>query len=98
MGGTMRLGAYDCDVREGSKTFEAYGQKQISERHRHRYEFNNQYIKEYEKAGMQCVGTNPDSNLVEIVEIPTLNGTSVHNSIRNTAVRYSNRIHCSFHS
>ena len=50
MGGTMRLGAYECDVREGSKTFEAYGQKQISERHRHRYEFNNQYIKEYEKS------------------------------------------------
>ena len=86
MGGTMRLGAYDCDVREGSKTFEAYGQKQISERHRHRYEFNNQYIKEYEKAGMQCVGTNPDSNLVEIVEIPTLKwyiGTQFH---PNTAV------------
>lgn len=90
MGGTMRLGAYDCDVREGSKTFEAYGQKQISERHRHRYEFNNQYIKEYEKAGMQCVGTNPDSNLVEIVEIPTLKwyiGTQFHPEYSSTVLK-----------
>ena len=86
MGGTMRLGAYDCDVREGSKTFEAYGQKQISERHRHRYEFNNQYIKEYEKAGMQCVGTN----LVEIVEIPTLKwyiGTQFHPEYSSTVLK-----------
>lgn len=90
MGGTMRLGAYDCDVREGSKTFEAYGQKQISERHRHRYEFNNQYIKEYEKTGMQCVGTNPDSNLVEIVEIPTLKwyiGTQFHPEYSSTVLK-----------
>ena len=90
MGGTLRLGAYDCDVREGSKTFEAYGQKQISERHRHRYEFNNQYIKEYEKAGMQCVGTNPDSNLEEIVEIPTLKwyiGTQFHPQYSSTVLK-----------
>lgn len=90
MGGTMRLGAYECDVREGSKTFEAYGQKQISERHRHRYEFNNQYIKEYEKAGMQCVGTNPDSNLVEIVEIPALKwyiGTQFHPEYSSTVLK-----------
>ena len=90
MGGTMRLGAYECDVREGSKTFEAYGQKQISERHRHRYEFNNQYIKEYEKAGMQCVGTNPDSKLVEIVEIPALKwyiGTQFHPEYSSTVLK-----------
>ncbi|WP_302303401.1 CTP synthase [Paraprevotella xylaniphila] len=90
MGGTMRLGAYECDVREGSKTFEAYGQKQISERHRHRYEFNNQYIKEYENAGMQCVGTNPDSNLVEIVEIPALKwyiGTQFHPEYSSTVLK-----------
>ncbi len=90
MGGTMRLGTYECDVRENSKTFEAYGQKQISERHRHRYEFNNQYIEEYERAGMQCVGINPDSNLVEIVEIPTLKwyiGTQFHPEYSSTVLK-----------
>ena len=90
MGGTMRLGAYDCEVREGSKTFEAYGQKHIAERHRHRYEFNNHYIAEFEKAGMQCVGTNPDSNLVEIVEIPTRKwyiGTQFHPEYSSTVLK-----------
>ena len=86
MGGTMRLGAYDCELKEGSKTFEAYSQAKqstplalrrgaggeavIRERHRHRYEFNNAYKDEYEAAGMKCVGINPAANLVEIVEIP----------------------------
>ena len=70
MGGTMRLGAYDCELREGSRVAEIYGTLQISERHRHRYEFNNRYKEEYEKNGMQCVGTNPGNDLVEIVEIP----------------------------
>ena len=70
MGGTMRLGAYDCELREGSRVAEIYGTLQISERHRHRYEFNNRYKEEYEKSGMQCVGTNPGNDLVEIVEIP----------------------------
>ena len=70
MGGTMRLGAYDCELRGGSRVAEIYGTLQISERHRHRYEFNNRYKEEYEKNGMQCVGTNPDNDLVEIVEIP----------------------------
>ena len=71
MGGTMRLGAYDCELIKGSRTFEAYGEKSlISERHRHRYEFNNAYKDEYESAGMKCVGINPASDLVEIVEIP----------------------------
>ena len=70
MGGTMRLGAYDCELRQGSRVAEIYGTIQISERHRHRYEFNNRYKEEYEKNGMQCVGTNPDNDLVEIVEIP----------------------------
>lgn len=90
MGGTMRLGAYDCEVREGSKTFEAYGQKLISERHRHRYEFNNHYTHEFEKAGMQCVGTNPDSNLTEIVEIPELKwyiGTQFHPEYSSTVLK-----------
>ena len=70
MGGTMRLGAYDCELRESSRVAEIYGTLQISERHRHRYEFNNRYKEEYEKNGMQCVGTNPGNDLVEIVEIP----------------------------
>jgi len=69
-GGTMRLGAYTCAVKKGSKANKAYGNVEISERHRHRFEFNNEYLKEYEKAGMTAVGINPDSNLVEIIEIP----------------------------
>ena len=87
MGGTMRLGAYDCQLIEGGKVFEAYTQSELStllphregqggviikERHRHRYEFNNAYKEEYEQAGMKCVGINPVADLVEIVEIPTL--------------------------
>ena len=88
MGGTMRLGAYDCQLREGSRAAAAYaatglstphptreGQGEgllIRERHRHRYEFNNQYKEDYEAAGMHCVGINPAADLVEIVEIPTL--------------------------
>ena len=71
MGGTMRLGAYDCELREGSRAAEAYGKATtIRERHRHRYEFNNKYKEEYEAAGMKCVGINPAADLVEIVEIP----------------------------
>ena len=70
MGGTMRLGAYDCALREGSKVREIYAKDEVRERHRHRYEFNSAYLDEYEAAGMQCVGKNPDSGLVEIVEIP----------------------------
>ena len=82
MGGTMRLGEYPCQLRPGSRAAEAYGgQESIRERHRHRYEFNNKYRKDYEKAGMQCVGVNPDADLVEIVEIPALRwyiGTQFH--------------------
>ncbi|MBR6875000.1 MAG: CTP synthase [Bacteroidales bacterium] len=82
MGGTMRLGEYPCQLRPGSRAAEAYGgQESIRERHRHRYEFNNKYRKDYEKAGMQCVGVNPDADLVEIVEIPELRwyiGTQFH--------------------
>ena len=72
MGGTMRLGAYDCELVKGSRAWEAYGEQSlIRERHRHRYEFNNKYQQEYEANGMKCVGINPAANLVEIVEIPT---------------------------
>ena len=71
MGGTMRLGAYECELEKGSRAYEAYGKMAlIKERHRHRYEFNNAFLEEYEKAGMKCVGINPAANLVEIVEIP----------------------------
>lgn len=89
MGGTMRLGAYDCELRKGSRVFDIYGKKTIQERHRHRYEFNSDYIEEYEKAGMQCVGTNPDCDLVEIVEIPNLKwfiGTQFHPEYSSTVL------------
>ncbi|MBP5364396.1 MAG: CTP synthase [Bacteroidales bacterium] len=69
-GGTMRLGAYDCELLEDSRVRAIYGSAHISERHRHRYEFNNKYLAEYEQNGMKCVGHNPRSGLVEIVEIP----------------------------
>ena len=89
MGGTMRLGAYECVIDKKSKTYEAYKQEHIQERHRHRYEFNNFYKAEYEKAGMKCVGINPESNLVEIVEIPTLRwyiGTQFHPEYSSTVL------------
>jgi len=68
-GGTMRLGAYDCTLRKGSKARKAYGKDTISERHRHRYEFNNDYAKEIDTAGLEIVGVNPESELVEVVEL-----------------------------
>ena len=68
-GGTMRLGAYPCILAKGTLASELYGSKEISERHRHRYEFNNAYKKEMEQKGMIFSGTSPDGNLVEIVEI-----------------------------
>ena len=70
MGGTMRLGAYPCKVREGTRLFAAYGNALISERHRHRFEFNNDYREAFEGAGMVLSGTSPDGRLVEAVEIP----------------------------
>ena len=68
-GGTMRLGAYKCELTEGSKAYEAYGQKEIHERHRHRYEFNNDFRCELQQDGLTLAGTSPDGALVEIVEI-----------------------------
>jgi len=70
LGGTMRLGAYKCELKPTSHVAEAYNSDIISERHRHRYEFNNEYLKEFEAAGMIATGKNPDTGLVEIVEIP----------------------------
>jgi CTP synthase len=69
MGGTMRLGAFACNIKKESKLFAAYHKTKISERHRHRYEFNDKYRSEFEKHGMMPVGINPDTNLVEAVEI-----------------------------
>ena len=90
MGGTMRLGAYDCEIREGSRAHEAYGDEGIiRERHRHRYEFNNEYREDYEQQGMHCVGINPAADLVEIVEIPTLRwyiGTQFHPEYSSTVL------------
>jgi CTP synthase len=70
MGGTMRLGAYPCEIQEGSLAHQIYGTTHISERHRHRYEFNNDYLNQFQENGMIASGTNPDTGLVEIVEIP----------------------------
>ena len=89
MGGTMRLGAYECVLRQGSRVFDIYKKEHIQERHRHRYEFNNDFQKEYEKAGMMCVGRNPESDLVEIVEIPGLKwyiGTQFHPEYQSTVL------------
>ena len=69
-GGTMRLGAYDCQLKKDSKAYAAYGKSKISERHRHRYEYNDAYLDKFEAAGMKAVGINPDTTLVEVVEIP----------------------------
>ncbi|HEY9168127.1 MAG TPA: CTP synthase [Lutibacter sp.] len=69
-GGTMRLGAWDCALKEGSKVRNIYHKEHISERHRHRYEFNNDFLEQVEKAGMIATGKNPETNLVEVIEIP----------------------------
>ena len=71
-GGTMRLGNFECKLDKHSKAFQAYGKERIQERHRHRFEFNDKFRKEFEAAGMKCVGVNPDTNLVEVVEMPAL--------------------------
>jgi len=88
-GGTMRLGAYPCTLKEGTKVFEMYGSKDISERHRHRYEFNNDYLEKFENKGMMAVGINPDSNLVEIMELknhPWYIGTQFHPELKSRVV------------
>ena len=71
-GGTMRLGAYDCVLKKGSKAYKAYGKEKISERHRHRYEVNNEYLKQIEDAGLVFSGMSPDGMLAEVVELPKL--------------------------
>lgn len=89
MGGTMRLGGYECELKAGSKVRDIYGEAVIRERHRHRYEFNGDYQADYEKAGMACVGINPDCGLVEIVEVPPLKwyiGTQFHPEYSSTVL------------
>ena len=89
MGGTMRLGAYECVLRQNSRVFNIYKKEHIQERHLPRYEFNNDFLKEYERSGMQCVGRNPESDLVEIVEIPGLKwyiGTQFHPEYQSTVL------------
>lgn len=89
-GGTMRLGAYKCELKEGSKAYEAYGQKMVEERHRHRYEFNNEYKEAFEKGGMITTGINPDTGLTEIIEIPSHKwfiGTQFHPEYKSTVVK-----------
>jgi len=90
VGGTMRLGAYPCRLTPGSLAAEAYGTLEIEERHRHRYEFNNQYLELYQQAGMVATGINPDSELVEIVELrghPWFVGVQFHPEYKSTVVK-----------
>jgi CTP synthase len=86
-GGTMRLGAYPCELTKGSKAYNIYGKSKIMERHRHRYEFNNKYLKQYEKEGMLATGINPETKLVEIVELkdhPFFIGSQFHPELKST--------------
>jgi CTP synthase len=88
-GGTMRLGAYACKLKKSSKAAQAYGEILIQERHRHRYEFNNAYLERMEEAGLKAVGINPESNLVEIVELkdhPWFVGVQYHPELRSTVM------------
>lgn len=88
-GGTMRLGAYSCVLKEGSIAFNAYQKTEISERHRHRFEFNNEYLPLFEKSGMIASGMNKTTNLVEIIEIPSLKwfvGVQFHPEYKSTVI------------
>jgi len=86
-GGTMRLGSYPCTIKPGTKSFEVYGTSDIKERHRHRFEFNNKYLDDYNKAGMMTVGINRQDNLVEMIELkdhPWFIGVQFHPEYRST--------------
>lgn len=89
-GGTMRLGAYDCELKKGSIVHKAYGTEQVSERHRHRYEFNNEYASALEGKGMTISGVNPQSGLVEIIELedhPFFVGVQFHPEFKSRPLR-----------
>jgi len=86
-GGTMRLGAYPCTIEKDSLAYRIYGKEKISERHRHRWEFNNKYLADFEKAGMMASGRNPDTGLVEIIELkdhPFFIGVQYHPELKST--------------
>jgi len=86
-GGTMRLGSYPCIIKEKSMAFKIYGKKEISERHRHRWEFNNAYLNQFEDSGMQASGINPETGLVEIIELPDhpfFIGVQYHPELKST--------------
>ena len=86
-GGTMRLGVYPCDLKEGSLAYSIYGRSTISERHRHRWEFNNKYLAQFENAGMIASGKNPGTDLVEIIELkghPFFIGVQYHPELKST--------------
>jgi len=90
MGGTMRLGQYKCAINKDTFAYAAYGQEEISERHRHRYEFNNIYFEEITKAGMRVAGVNPDHGLVEIIELsdhPWFVGVQFHPEFKSRPIR-----------
>ena len=87
MGGTMRLGAYPCEIKPGTLAEKIYGTTRISERHRHRYEFNNSYLSQFQQNGMIASGINPDSGLVEIMEVPEhpfFIGVQYHPELKST--------------
>jgi CTP synthase len=89
MGGTMRLGAYVCRLDKNSKAYKAYNNEFIKERHRHRYEFNNKFMAQFEANGMKCSGINPETGLVEVVELPALKwyiGTQYHPEYNSTVL------------
>ena len=90
LGGTLRLGAYPCVLKEGSKARELYGSEEISERHRHRYEVNNDYRQELEENGMVLSGLSPDKRIVEMLEIhchPFFVGTQGHPELNSRPTR-----------
>ncbi len=89
-GGTMRLGEYPCIVTKGTKAFIAYGKLKVAERHRHRYEFNNAYLKSFEAAGMTASGINPETGLVEIIEVknhPWFVGVQFHPEYKSSVIK-----------
>lgn len=88
-GGTMRLGAYPCRIKKDTLAHKIYGKTNISERHRHRYEFNNKYLKDFDEKGLVATGINPDNNLVEMVEMPShpfYIGVQFHPELKSTVM------------
>jgi CTP synthase len=90
MGGTMRLGAYNCKLVHGSKSYDVYQEDVVAERYRHRFEFNNDYRQRFEEAGMKIAGVNPEKDLVEIIELenhPWFVGVQFHPEYKSTVKR-----------